>query len=372
LIKRCTGSRLKTFSVTFDDPEFDERGFQQDAVRFLGTEHCEFRCSSEDIGRVFPDVVWHTETPLLRTAPAPFFLLARMVRQHGYKVVLTGEGSDETFGGYDLFKEAKIRRFWAAQPDSRWRPLLLKRLYPYLPQLQSQSPAYLQAFFRIRPEDCDSPFFSHLPRWNLTSGLKRFLSPDVKAELNGLDSLGDLRRTLPIGFRDWDGMSQAQYLETAGLLPGYILSSQGDRVAMSHAVEGRFPFLDHRVVEFAARLPARLKMRGLREKYLLKKSVSHLVPKTVQQRPKQPYRAPESVCFFGQPVRPTRHDYVEELLSERAIRDSAVFAPDAVRKLVHKARTGNVLSARDNMALVGILSTQLVVHRFIRHFDGQS
>ena len=96
-----TTAPLKTFSVTFDDPEFDESAHQQEVVRFLGTEHCDFRCSYHDIGRVFPEVVWHAERPLLRTAPAPMFLLSALVRRHGYKVVLTGEGADEMFGGYD-------------------------------------------------------------------------------------------------------------------------------------------------------------------------------------------------------------------------------------------------------------------------------
>src|SRR5439155_18760990 len=176
LIGLWTDAPLKTFSVSFDEPEFDESTYQQQVARALGTEHCEVRCSSREIGQLFPDVVWHAEAPILRTAPAPLFLLSKLVREQGYKVVVTGEGADELFGGYDVFKEAKIRRFWATRPDSRVRPLLLKRLYPYLPQLQSQSLEYLKAFFGVRPEDMASPFFSHLPRWQSTSRLKRLFS----------------------------------------------------------------------------------------------------------------------------------------------------------------------------------------------------
>lgn len=183
LIKKTSVSRLKTFSISFEDKEFDERGYQQEASSFLQTDHHEVRCSAQDIGRVFPDVIWHTEKPILRTAPAPLFLLSKLVREQGYKVVLTGEGSDEMLGGYDIFKEAKIRKFWAAFPESKIRPLLLKRLYPYLENIQAQSPAYLKAFFHVRREDRLSPFFSHLPRWELTSKLKMFFSEDVKSEL---------------------------------------------------------------------------------------------------------------------------------------------------------------------------------------------
>ena len=225
-------------------------------------------------------------------SPAPLYSLARTASRH-VRVVLSGEGADEMLGGYDLFKEAKIRRFWAARPDSRLRPLLLRRLYPYLPQLRSQSPEYLKAFFGMRPEDCGNPLFSHLPRFTLTARLKAFLSPDVKTALADYDAFAELRASLPADYGRWDGFAQAQYLETAGLLGDYILSSQGDRVAMAHAVEGRFPFLDHRVVEFSARLPPGLKMKGLREKYLLKRAFAGAVPPSVLRRPKQPYRAIE-------------------------------------------------------------------------------
>lgn len=363
LIKAVSDAPLKTFSVTFDDPEFDESVFQREAARYLGTDHAEIHCSYQDIGRVFPQVIWHTEKPVLRTAPAPLYLLSKLVRESGYKVVLTGEGSDEMLGGYDIFKEAKIRRFWGAFPESKRRPLLLKRLYPYLQNLQSQSPAYLRAFFNVRQEDQASPFFSHLPRWELTARLKLFFSEAVKYELKGYDAYEDLEGLLPAEYFKWDGFSQAQYLETTYLLPGYILSSQGDRMAMGHSVEGRFPFLDHRVVEFATGVPPCLKMKVLNEKYILKRAVGNLIPASIQQRTKQPYRAPEVKSFFGG----ARHDYVEALLSVGRIQKDGIFNPVAVQKLVEKAQEGQAVGMRDNMAFVGILSTGLVIEQLINN-----
>jgi asparagine synthase (glutamine-hydrolysing) len=182
LAKQVAGGRLKSFSVGFDDAEFDESAYQREASLFLETEHREARCSREDIAEVFPDVIWHAEQPILRTAPAPLFLLSKLVRDSGFKVVLTGEGADEILGGYDIFKEAKIRRFWGRRPESSWRPLLLKRLYPYMDGIHRQSPAYLKKFFHVTPEDLESPFFSHLPRWQLTTKLKAFLSDEVHSE----------------------------------------------------------------------------------------------------------------------------------------------------------------------------------------------
>lgn len=365
LVQRSGVARLRTFSVRFEDWDLDEGAFQAEAVQRLGAEHQEIRCTAPQIGSVFPDVVWHVEKPILRTAPAPLFLLSALVRRNGYKVVLTGEGADEMLGGYDIFKEVKIRSFWAARPDSALRPLLLRRLYPYLPQLQSQSQAYLKAFFHIKPEDTNSLFFSHLPRWRLTSKLKGFLSPDIKAALDGYDVLATLRALLPAEYKNWDPFTRAQYLEARFLLPGYILSSQGDRVAMAHAVEGRFPFLDYRVVEFCAALPAGLKMKALREKYLLKRCARPLVPDAILRRPKQPYRAPEArsfLCGHGQ-------DYLAELLSPARLRQDGVFHPEAVELLLRKARSADRLGAADNMAVVALVSTQILLDRFIRHFN---
>jgi len=371
LMKKLTENSIKTFSISFEDSEFDESAFQKEASSFLHTDHQDIRCSYQDIGRVFPEVIWHTEKPLLRTAPAPLFLLSKLVHGHGYKVILTGEGSDEILGGYDVFKEAKIRRFWGAYPSSRMRPLLLKKLYPYLRNLQSQPEAYLRAFFHVGQEDLKSPFFSHLPRWELTSKLKLFLSDDIKSDVNGYDPLAELTKLLPSNYFQWDGFSQAQYLESMYLLPGYILSSQGDRMAMAHSVEGRFPFLDYRVVEFAARIPPRLKMRVLNEKYLLKQAVAGLIPPAIQKRPKQPYRAPDVKSFISADGKVRSHEYVEELLSPKRIHDDGIFDHAAVQKLVAKARKGQVIGIKDNMALVGILSTQLVVDQFINSFSGR-
>ncbi len=367
LIQQCSKTKLKTFSVTFDDPEFDESLYQQEAISYLGTDHQSVRCSYQDISRICPEVIWHTEKPILRTAPAPLFLLSQLVRNQGYKVVLTGEGSDEFLGGYDIFKEAKIRRFWAVDVASRYRPLVLKRLYPYLQNLQAQSNAYRQAFFHVNTSDVSNPFFSHLPRWELTSKLKMFLSEAVMFEIERSDPYREMRRMLPAGYKQWDGFAQAQYLEAMGLLPGYILSSQGDRMAMAHSVEGRFPFLDYRVVEFSTTIPARFKMKVLNEKYILKRAIGTLIPSSVKKRPKQPYRAPDARSFFHLEPQVARHTYVNELLSYEQIQKNGLFNPLAVQKLVDKAKNGGIIGARDNMALVGILSTQLLMEQFINN-----
>jgi asparagine synthase (glutamine-hydrolysing) len=368
VVRRFTDAKLRTFSVTFEDAEFDESSFQRQAIDYLQVDHQQVLCRKQDIADNFPDVIWHAEQPTVRTAPAPMYILARLVRQHGYKVVLTGEGADEMFGGYDIFKEAKVRRFWAQRPQSKLRPLLLRKLYPYIPALQKQSDDYLRAFFYARPEDLGSRFFSHLPRWELTRKLEIFYSDNLKHALDGHDTYRAIERALPERYARWHPFCQAQFLESNYLLPGYLLSSQGDRMAMAHGVEGRFPFLDYRVVQYASRIPPRLKMKVLNEKYLLKKAAGDLIPPFLRQRPKQPYRAPESLSFFDPETGKARASYVDELLSSEKLERNGLFNPQPVRLLVEKARRGKVVGVRDGMALVSILSTQLLVEQFIEGF----
>ncbi len=155
-----------------------------------------------------------------------------------------------------------------------------------------------------------------------------------------------------------------QYIEAHTLLDGYLLSSQGDRVAMAHSIEGRFPFLDHRVIEYASRLHPSLKIRGLNEKFILKRAVQDLLPDAVVNRTKQPYRAPDSQSFLAGAETP---DYVRELLSPETIASRGYFEPQAVAKLVEKCSTGRTIGFADNMALVGIISTMLLDEEFVRN-----
>jgi asparagine synthase (glutamine-hydrolysing) len=369
LIRGYTSNYLKTFSIAFADPAFDERAHQERMVEFLGTDHRRVECADADVGSVFPDVIWHTEWPVLRTSPAPMFMLSRLVRQNDIKVVLTGEGADEFLGGYNIFKEAKLRHFWARDAESAVRPLLLKRLYPYVQGLGEEGGSFLEAFFRQGLADTDRLDYSHAVRWANTAPLRRFFSPQVQAALGSYDPVAEavagLRRHPAFG--RWTPLAKAQYIEVSIFMSEYLLSSQGDRMLAAHSVEGRFPFLDHRVIEFAGRIPPRLKIRGLNEKYVLKRAMRGMLPESVYARAKRPYRAPIHRSFLGD----DSPAYVQELLSPEAIRAAGYFYPQAVARLVKKAQGAHLLSERDNMALAGVLSTQLLHRQFIEDFPGR-
>jgi asparagine synthase (glutamine-hydrolysing) len=368
LIRNYTDNYLKTFSIAFADPAFDERDHQEQMVEFLGTDHRRIECADADVGRVFPDVIWHAEWPILRTSPAPMFMLSRLVQQNDIKVVLTGEGADEFLGGYNIFKEAKLRRFWAQVPDSTVRPLLLKRLYPYVQGL-GHGGTFLEAFFRKSLTETERLDYSHAIRWANTAPLRRFFSAEVQAVLDGYDPVPEVISILKLhpAFANWTPLAQAQYIEVSTFMSEYLLSSQGDRMLMAHSVEGRFPFLDHRVIEFASRIPPRLKIRGLNEKHVLKRAMRGMLPESVYARAKRPYRAPIHRSFFGD----ASHAYVSELLSPEAIRATGYFYPQAVARLVKKAQSAHPLGERDNMALAGVLSTQLLHHQFVEDFPAR-
>jgi asparagine synthase (glutamine-hydrolysing) len=361
---RAKGDRLRTFSMRFADAEYDETEFQRQVVQHLRSEHSEISVSRRDIAEVFPDVISHTERPILRTAPAPLFLLSKLVRDSGIKVVLTGEGADEMFAGYDLFREAKVRRFWAKNPSSKLRPRLLERLYPYLHRSPVSQQAMARQFFGQNLEGAAQPGFSHDLRWKGTSALKRLFSSKLRDSLSARDARAELLSKLPAEFGEWSFLGQDQYLEVRTLLSGYLLSSQGDRMLMAHSVEGRFPFLDREVVTLANSLPDGYKLRVLDEKHVLKRLGLSLIPETVVRRKKQPYRAPDALSFVGE----NSPSWIEERMSESALREAGVFEPGPVQNLWKKCRSRadeSQFSNSDNMAVVGVLSTQLLHQRLI-------
>ena len=369
--RRAKGDRFCTYSIRFEDAEYDETPFQRTMAAFIESDHREIMVRREDIANVFPEVVYHAECPLLRTAPAPLYLLSRLVRESGIKVVLTGEGADEMFAGYDLFREGKVRRFWGHQPDSSIRPRLLDRLYPYLGRSPVAQRTMAREFFGRGRERWAEPGFAHQTRWRPAAALQRLFAADLRREANRLDVTERLLATLPRDFRRWSFLAQDQYLEVRTLLSGYLLSSQGDRMLMAHSVEGRFPFLDVDLVELANSLPPSYKLRGLDEKHVLKRAAKGLVPAEIIGRPKQPYRAPDALSFVGVGA----PDWVAEVVSERAVTEAGIFDPAAVGRLWRTCRShpsGAQFSNADNMALVGVLSTGLLFERLVRRAPDRS
>ncbi len=361
-IKKITPDSLRTFSIGFTEKDFDESSFQNIARDYFETEHSGVTCSPKDISETFKSVVWHSEAPLLRTSPAPMSILAKSVRDHNIKVVITGEGADELFGGYNIFKETKIKHFWAKDPKSKYRPLLLKKLYPYIPQISKANSNILKMFFGYKLNETASPIYSHLLRWNNTSRINNYLSKDFKESIEGYDAISKIEEQLDNKLEGYDYLIKAQWIELNFFMSKYLLSSQGDRMGMANSVEGRYPFLDHRVIEFCMKLNPDLKLNGLNEKYLLKKMMKGRLPESILNRSKQAYRAPIRSTFFSEemPV------YLKDMLSEEKITEFGIFNPEFVNQLKKKMELNKQVSEIDNMAITAILSTQILHDLFIK------
>src|SRR5690606_32964113 len=266
-----------------------------------------------------------------------------------------GEGADELLGGYNIFKETKIRRFWAKDPTSKYRPLLLKKLYPYLPQMKNANSNVLKMFFGYKLLETGSPIYSHLLRWHNTSRINNYLTKEYRNAIGEYDPIAAIEQKFDKKLEGLDSLGKAQWIEINLFMSGYLLSSQGDRMGMANSIEGRYPFLDHRVIEFCMSLHPDLKLNGLNEKYLLKILMKDRLPDAILNRSKQAYRAPIRSAFVPDELPP----YLEKMLSEEAITQAGIFNPNHVKQLLQKMRSKNQVSEIDNMAITAILSVQI-------------
>jgi asparagine synthase (glutamine-hydrolysing) len=360
-LAREYASELHTFSIAFAHPDYDESEYQKLVAAHLGTEHHVVFCDRETLAAELPNMVYHTEAPQLRAGPVSMSLLSQSVNRHGFKVVLTGEGSDEFLLGYDLFKETAVRRFMARDPGSAMRRRLTRHLYPYLPDRDKMQKG-LELMFQQRLDHAQDRFFSHDLRWNKVARLQSYFLPEVRAQFTSGLIERQMEQLLPAGFESWDWAAQAQAVEIQTFMTPYLLGPQGDRVAMAHAVEGRFPFLDHRLIELVNTFPVSFKMRTLtQDKHILRHMASTRLPAAIAHRPKEPYRAPVQEI-----VRASASRYVDDLLTSEALRDVGLFAPEPSQRLLAKVRGGERFSEMDEMALFGIITTQLWYQTFIQ------
>lgn len=361
LINKISPKQLNTFSIRFKEEAFDEADYQKEVVQFFNTNHKSVVCNNYMISEGIPNAIWHAESPMLRSTSVPMQYLSKLVRQNDIKVVITGEGADELLGGYDIFKEMVIRRFWAREPNSKFRPLLIKKLYPYIPQINNANVNILKFFYGFKLKDTSLPYYSHIMRWNGGQHILKYLHPDHKILINEFNPYDMWLKSKPTEFDNWGELAKAQHIEATQFMSGYLLSTQGDRMTMSNSVEGRYPFLDHRLIEFLSTLPENFKLKGLNEKYLLKKTMNGKIPDSIIQRPKQAYRSPIGPAFFNG----SKVDYFDSLVSNNKVNEYGVFDQQKVRNIIDKIHKSKFSTEMENMVIMTIISTQLFYKMFI-------
>jgi asparagine synthase (glutamine-hydrolysing) len=357
LTKEQSGVPPRTFSIQFEDAEFDETPEQEELAKHLGTHHSTVRVSDTDVVETFPEAVRHAEVPVFRTAFVPMYLLAQHVRSEGIKVVLSGEGADEAFLGYGIFKDVQLLSQWD-ELDDETRKRRMARLYPYLRHLSGEDGhRRMLGLYQQFSEETMPGLFSHQMRFQ--NG--RFAVRLLKNAGDPFAALSELVAQEP-GYEQLTPVQKAQWLEFRTLLSGYLLSTQGERMALAHGVENRCPFLDPAVVRRAASVNLRFG-DPYDEKYLLKRAYGHALPERIVSKGKFPYRAPDSAAFVR-----SRPDYRDLLADPGTLDDIGVLDARFVRRFTDRVfdsppeRTGT----KENQAFVLLASTVWLHHWYVR------
>lgn len=355
LAQETSRHRLSTFSVEFEDAAFDESREQHEVSRFLGTRHESVRISHADIARTFPEALFHAEVPAFRSAFVPMFLLSQTARAAGIKVVLTGEGADEAFLGYDLFKETILRTTFRSL-DQEARREKLSNLYPHLDHYGPQESTALFGLYQQFSEERMPGLFSHELRFQ--NG--RFSARLLRSPGDPFRAVTELVAREP-GYATMTPVQKAQWLEFQTLLPGYLLSTQGERMSLAHGVENRCPFLDPNVVAAASSVNLRFD-DGFNEKYLLRKAFREHLPASVVEKRKFPYRAPDSAAFVA-----TAPDYLELLLSDAELAKLGYLDSKFARALTKKvfSTPAAQVSTKENQAFIFLVSLVLLHQLFV-------
>jgi len=325
------GRVLTTFSIAFEDSEFDESDYADLMVSHLGCQHESIRCSGGDIAAAFPRLIRHTEAPLISTESAPLMLLSQLARRK-VKVVLTGEGSDELFGGYSFDRFEVLRRALARRPWSLVAPFV--KAY-----FGRRSGGYGELFFpsderRVEKERLFGVYPSRSMQYGFLELVQRMT---YTGEMLNRAGSYDRRQLLPVDrekIARMDPFDASVYLSQRLFLEGHLLGPHGDRAAMANSIEGRYPFLDHRVVEFCADIPPQLKMKRFVEKHILRAAFAGRLPEKVLWRRKQPFLAPFGTPFLGKGM----PEEAQDLLSERRLADKGYFDARKVSRIVARLR----------------------------------
>jgi asparagine synthase (glutamine-hydrolysing) len=357
---------LPAYFADFAVPAYSERRYADLVASAAGASLNVVEMSFRRIGESFPRLIWHGEAPVVLTEAASLLPLAQLAAQD-VDVVLSGEGGDELFAGY-VFNDwdriyRRLQRFPLSLTLALIRTLLPKFGFPkaFVLSEEEQRPAY--EHFGCFPAPL---YYNYAVREVIA-----YYSDDMRAQVRGYCPEADIAQTLNTAhMARWDPLSQSLYFSTKVNLPNYLLGPHGERAAAAAGIEAFYPLLDHRLMEFAARVPNELKVRGSEEKYLLKRALETILPAEVVHRKKSPMTSPTSPAFLGAGA----PAYVEHLLSPQAIREKGYFDGAEVSQMAERLRRRDLSKDRNNrmdvmlsFPLVGVLSAQIFDELFVKN-----
>jgi asparagine synthase (glutamine-hydrolysing) len=354
---------IRAFTLTFDHPQYDEESVAREMAAYANAEFYPIPISQEDLADNFADATWNSEMLCVNAHGVAKFMLSRAVRKAGYKVVLTGEGSDEILGGY-----AHFRRDMLLYNNQGQNPKEVERLLEELSQTNPVSRGLLLPEGETRPLENVKSLLGFVPSWIETFSarslkLHQLFSNDFTNSFSDRDSYRNLFNSLDYWkqLNRREPVNQSLYLWSKTGLPNYILTILGDRMEMAHSIEGRVPFLDHRVVECVSALPVSLKIHGMTEKYILRQAAKPVITDSVYRRQKHPFLSPPATLNPDQGL----SSLMEDTLRGSTLRKLSFFDRDRVVELLD--RLPNMDDAQRTVVdqvLMLILSACILQERF--------
>lgn len=354
---QIVGRSIPSFTMKIDTKALDETDRALLAAERIGSDPTIVTCSGDVIARAYPEITTAAESPVVETSGAASLTLAKEVSSQGYKVALSGEGADDCLGGYPWLKAAKaIDAFniGSVRPGN-----MLRRLALRIQGSRASWPTLKSVQDLIGGPNGFGDLYGtvSLSRW-------LFYSDEM------WDRIGDHHPFHDIDLnqdrlRRWHPQNRALYLGYKTLLPGLLLNHKGDRPAMAHSVENRYPFLDEDLIDFCATLHPKWKLRSLRrDKHILRNYAAKILPSIIANRPKAIFRAPFADTFFANPP-----EYVNQLLSDESLEKTGYFRADRVKhhrqayKSFYSWQHGKRIVSE--IGLTGVMATQLWHHIFL-------
>ena len=354
---KIRGTPIPTFTIQIMDPKLDETSQAAVVSRHIGSTPVIVQVGDAEVLQSYPELTRAAEAPVIDTSCTALLRLARSVHQHGYKVALTGEGSDEWLAGYPWFKVHRLLSMFDGLPGikpSYW----MRRFLMWGAGVPAGAVDFMNRTYRSLGS---YTAFQDIYGIMALSRL-RFYSPETMEALRDYHPYLELDPDLERMNR-WHPLNRAFFWSGRIHLAGHLLSSKGDRVAMNSSVEARYPFLDDEVYNFLARIHPRWKLRGFKDKYLLRLLGERYLPHEVAWRPKGMFRAPLD-SFFDHQV----PAFVDQLLSDESLKKTGYFNIEAVRHWRDRVRNRQLRIYQKSaieLGLVAVVATQLWHHQFI-------
>ena len=356
---------IRAFTIKFEG-EWDESPLAQRTAAFTGSNYVEVPVSPREMADALEDTVWHGEKPIFNANSAAKFLLSRAVRDAGIKVVFTGEGADEMLAGYPSERRDSIL-FGGRHASDAARQASIDQLIAANPMTRS-------IFFPPEPAAVGTRLLNdalgHCPSWIESMSRMYVATTDLmRQNFPGSDELDapyrqlveELNLPLALAGRDAVNIGLSSWQHT--LLINFILTVLGDRMEMAHSVEGRVPFLDHRVAEFAARLPVDFKIRETTEKYVLREATRDVITPELYARQKHPFMAPPLARSDG--VSDPLRQRCEDVIRSRDFEDQPFFDPDKTGAMLDAMAANDVpANAATSGLLLRVATFSIMQQRF--------